>query len=112
MILWAKFMKKYTNFMVKPWNSVENILEKNKKVVIIFGHPLCIPCQKVMLYLPIVMFKVWKKWYKLKFCNVKENCELCKEIWLKKTPVLHIYENGVLKQQIEDDSEIMNFLWI
>lgn len=109
MIFMAKIMKKTTNFMISG-QTLDEIVSKNKKLIIIFGHPKCKPCQRIMLKLPILFPKTLFYWYALRFCNVLENPKKCKEIWVSHTPSLFVYKNWKLDLKISDDREIENFL--
>lgn len=109
MVLWAKIMKKTTNFMINA-AMFDDLIKNNKKFIIIFGHPKCKPCQKIMCRLPIVMIKALLNWYTLKFCNVLENSAKCKEMWINHTPTLYVYENAKLVLKIEDETKFFEFL--
>ena len=92
-ITMSKFMKKYTNFMVWWKNNLDKVIKENKKLIIIFWHPLCIPCKKIMFKIPLIYPFYKTKWYTLKFCNVNENCQTCMEKLIHTTPTLIKYEN-------------------
>ncbi len=90
--------------------SIEEVLEKNKNLIIIFGHPKCKPCQKIMFSIPIIYIKAKIKWYSLKFCNVIENKEKSKNLWISITPSLMVYKDSKIDKKIEVESEIFEFL--
>jgi len=50
-------MKKYTNFMISKNMSIETLLEKHKKLLVIFWHPRCKPCQKIVNLVKKLCFK-------------------------------------------------------
>jgi len=50
----AKFMKKYTDFMVGWPDRLDNIISEHKKIIIIFWHPLCDACKKIMFKIPLI----------------------------------------------------------
>ena len=73
----AKLMKKYSWLVIWWDNQINKVISENKKLVIIYWHPLCIPCKKIFPQI-IPMYIFYKfKWYNLKFANVKEACEKC-----------------------------------
>lgn len=109
MIFLAKIMKHTTNFMIWTKN-IDNIVKQNKNLIIIFGHPKCKPCQKIMFKIPIIFFSALINKYTLKFCNVLENKAKAKEIWIIHTPSLIVYKNGTLFKKIIDEKEINLFL--
>ena len=109
-IFMAKFIKKHTNFMVWWENNLDKVINENNKIIIIFWHPLCIPCQKIMLLMPVIYVYYTIKWYKLKFCNVKENCQECERSFIKTTPTLIVYEKSIEKIKLEDE-EVMKKLF-
>jgi len=82
------FMK-ITPFFIKEKTFFYEIQNK-QKIVIAFGHPNCIWCEKIIFDFPILMYKVLKNWYKLKFCNYKLFPEESKKLWIKTTPSLYI----------------------
>ena len=104
----AKFIKKYTSFMVWWKNNLNKVIEENKKLIIIFWHPLCGPCKKIMIKIPIIFFYYKIKWYNLKFCNVQENCSSCMEKMVHTTPTLVIYKNGKELKRYEDNDVLDN----
>lgn len=104
----AKIIKKYTNFMIWWKNNLEKLIKENNKIIIIFWLPLCIPCKKIMLLIPIIYFYYLFKGYKLKFCNVKENCKECEKHLIHVTPTLIVYENWNEKIRLEDSKVIKN----
>ncbi len=109
MVILAKIMKKTTNFMI--WSEkIENILAKNRNLIIIFGHPKCKPCQKIMFLIPIIYIKSKLAWYNLRFCNVLEHKEKSKKIWINITPTLLVYKDSEINKKIENEKEIFNFL--
>lgn len=92
------------------WKNIWDILEKNKNLIIIFGHPKCKPCQKIMFLIPIIFIKSKLAWYTLRFCNVLEHKEKSKELWINITPTLLVYKDSEIYKKIEDENEIFNFL--
>lgn len=110
MIFGAKTMKKYTSFMLRNPEELKKLVEKNKKSVVVFWHPLCKPCQKIMMMLPFIYPKLLIKGYTLNFCNIKEVIECAKELWITKTPTLVIYDNWKMIKRIDDEKEIFKFL--
>jgi hypothetical protein len=109
MIFMARLIKNTTNFMI--WNkNINKILEKNKNLIIIFGHPKCKPCQKIMFWLPIIFIKSYINWYTLRFCNVIENKEKSKDLWISITPTLLVYKNAEIYKKIKNEKEIFEFL--
>lgn len=57
LFLWcAKFLKKHTNFIIDNFD--ENNLQYSHHIVL-FGHPLCQPCKKIMCKIPYLYVK-WK----------------------------------------------------
>lgn len=111
MIIMARIIKNTTNFMIW-WEKIENILAKNKNLIIIFGHPKCKPCQKIMFMIPIIFIKAKFAWYSLRFCNVIEHKEKSKNLWISITPSLLVYKNTEIYKKIEDENEIFEFLKI
>ncbi len=110
MIFGAKTMKKYTSFMLRSPEELKSLVWKNKKSVVVFWHPLCKPCQKIMMMLPFVYPKLRIKWYTLNFCNIKEVVECAKELGITKTPTLVIYQDWKIQKMIDDEKEIFKFL--
>lgn len=110
MIFFSKIIKKYTNFMIWWYSNLEKTIKNNKKLLIVFWHPKCKPCQKIMFKIPIIYFKTNKKNITLRFCNVLENCEECKKNWITLTPILRYYENWNLIDNITDEKEIFTYL--
>lgn len=110
MIFGAKTMKKHTSFMLRSPDELKKLLEKKKKSVIVFWHPLCKPCQKIMMMLPFIYTKLKFMWYTLNFCNIKEVVECAKVLWITKTPTLIVYKNWELVKRIDDEKEIFHFL--
>lgn len=110
MIFWAKFMKNHSSFMIKTESEYDKILKKRKKIVIIFWHPLCKPCQDIMLRLPYFLYKSFRKKQTLKFCNIKENKDIYKNLFIKKTPTLIYYESWHERQRLENEKYIFDFL--
>nr|MDD3720827.1 thioredoxin family protein [Candidatus Gracilibacteria bacterium] len=110
MVFGAKTMKKHTSFMLRTPEELKNLIEKKKKSVVVFGHPLCKPCQKIMMKLPIIYLKLKFRGYTLNFCNIKEIIECAKTLGIKKTPTLIVYKNGELVKRIDDEKEIFAFL--
>lgn len=109
MVILAKIMKKTTNFMI--WGKkIDEILKKNKNLIIIFGHPKCKPCQKIMFMIPVIFIKSLLDWYTLRFCNVIEHKEKSKELWINITPTLLVYRNAEILKKIENEKEIFEFL--
>lgn len=111
MTFWSKLIKKHTNFMIRDLSDYENVITLNKKLVIIFWHPLCRWCQKIMMTLPYVYLKLKIKWYNLKFCNIRENLEVQQKLEIKKTPTLCIYEESKIINRIEEEKEVIKFLY-
>ncbi len=109
MIFMARIIKNTTNFMIWAKN-IDEILEKNKNLIIIFGHPKCKPCQKIMFMIPIIYLKSKIAWYTLRFCNVIEHKEKSKELWISITPTLLVYKNAEIYKKIENEKEIFDFL--
>ncbi len=103
-------MKKYTSFMLRNPEELKKIVWKNRKSVVVFGHPLCKPCQKIMIMLPFVFLKMKIKWYTLNFCNIKEVEECAISFWITKTPTLVILEKWEIVKKIEDENDIFKFL--
>lgn len=110
MIFGAKTMKKYTSFMLRSLEELKQLVEKNKKSVVVFWYPLCKPCQKIMMMLPFVYPTLRIKWYTLNFCNIKEVKECAKKLWITKTPTLIIYEWWKMVKMIDNEDEIFKFL--
>jgi hypothetical protein len=109
MIFMARIIKYTTNFMI--WdNKIDEILKNNKNLIIIFGHPKCKPCQKIMFMIPIIFIKSMFAWYTLRFCNVIEHKEKSKELWISITPTLLLYKNTEIYKKIENEKEIFKFL--
>ncbi len=82
-----------------------DIIDKYDKLVVIFGHPLCKPCQQIMIKVPIIYLKLKRKWYVLKFCNVIE----CKNYQISKVPTLIEFNKWLEKKRIEED-DIFKYL--
>jgi len=58
----AKLMKKYTNFMISSEYDFNKIKDKNK-LIVVFWHPKCKPCQKIMFkilftYIKLVVYDI------------------------------------------------------
>lgn len=104
----TKIIKKYTAFMVWWKNNLEKLIKENKKLVIIFWHPLCIPCQKIMFKIPVIYLYYKFKWYNLKFCNVKENCKSCEKNLIHTTPTMIIYKEHKEYKRYEDKEVLEN----
>lgn len=93
-LFFAKILKKYTNFMIWNNHSLDSIIKDHSKLIIIFGHPLCGVCKKIMFKIPLIYPYYKFKGYTLKFSNVKENCERCiKNYNINVVPTLIIYKN-------------------
>lgn len=112
MTYWANIMKKTTNFMISSEENLNQNIEKNKKLIIIFGHPKCHPCQKIMLRIPFIIFRFARKWYKIKFCNIKENHKIAENLGISHTPCLIEFIDKKKWKIIKDTNEVFNFLWI
>ncbi|MDD5213198.1 MAG: thioredoxin domain-containing protein [Candidatus Gracilibacteria bacterium] len=102
-------MKKTTNFMIGA-KKIDEILEKNKNLIIIFGHPKCKPCQKIMFMIPIIFIKSKLNGYTLRFCNVIEHKEKSKDLGISITPTLLVYKNAEIYKKIENEKKIFDFL--
>lgn len=111
MIFWSNIIKKHTNFMIRSSYEFDAVIKINKKLVVILWHPLCKTCQKIMITLPFVYIKLKFKWYNLKFCNVQENKEIWTNLKITKTPTLVIYEDSKLIKKIDDEKEVISFLY-
>ena len=109
MIFWARFMKNHSKFIVWGKNNLKTVIEENKNLIIIFGHPLCEPCQKIMFKLPILFLKTKKKKITLKFCNIKENWKDCKCENIEKVPTLIHYKDSKQELKIDNPEEIFAY---
>ena len=100
----AKLMKKYSWLVIWWDNQINKVISENKKLVIIYWHPLCIPCKKIFPQI-IPMYIFYKfKWYNLKFANVKEACEKCvKDNNITITPTMILYKNWKEIKRYEDE---------
>lgn len=110
MIFWAKLMKKNTKFMISWEKNFNEELERFTNLVVIFGHPKCKPCQTIMFKLPFYLYKLYKRKITMKFCNVKENSILAKNLGVQITPTLIYYKNWKQTVKIEDENKIFDFL--
>ena len=112
-LFWAKFLKKHTNFMVWSADRLDTIIKENPKLIIIFWHPLCDACKKIMFKIPLIYPYYKFKGYTLKFSNVKENCASCIEKCnIHVVPTMVIYENGKEVKRYEDDKVLENLFKI
>lgn len=109
-VFFSNIIKKYTNFMIKSEFELTKIISKNKKVIIIFGHPLCSWCQKIMCLIPYFFIKSLFKNITLKFCNVNENKNIITKFWIVISPTLCYFEDNILKEKFEDEKVILNNL--
>jgi len=105
----AKLMKKYSWLVIWWDKQINKVISNNKKLVIIYGHPLCIPCKKIFPQI-IPMYIFYKfKWYNLKFANVKEACEKCvKENNITTTPTMVLYHDWKETKRYEDNEVLKN----
>ncbi len=103
----SKFMKKYTKFIIKDLN----YLDSNRKYVIIFWHPKCSSCQKIMFSFPKIYLRLKIKWIFIRFCNVLENSNLCMKIWIYDVPCLLLIENGKIIKKVTGERDILEFLY-
>jgi len=110
MIFFAKIIKKTTNFMISWEKSLESCIKNHKKLIIIFWHPKCKPCQMIMLKIPYLYIKCLVKWITLKFCNVLENSDSCKKLWIQIVPYLFYFKNWEIVKKIDTESDIFKFL--
>jgi thiol-disulfide isomerase/thioredoxin len=87
----------------------EEIILKNKKVIIILGHPLCQPCQRLFFLVPVLFIRSKFKGRVLRFCNVREVPEIALKYNITTTPTLLYFENQKEKNRITDPFEIYIF---
>jgi len=107
-LVWANLMKKYTSLMIGWKNNLEKVVNENKKLIVIFWHPLCIPCKKIFIKVPVIFVFYKFKGYTLKFCNLKDNNEHCEKYNINTTPTMIIFENGKEVKRYEDEEVLKN----
>ncbi|USN59244.1 MAG: thioredoxin family protein [Candidatus Peribacteria bacterium] len=99
-------MKRYTSFMIRDSEELTQRIETKPKLCVIFGHPLCKPCQKIMFMLPMLLFYSGRRGYALRFCNIKEHKKIAASVGISFTPTLGVYQSGKLQKKFEDFDEI------
>lgn len=107
-LFWAKIIKKYTKFMVSGRENLEKHLKKNKKMLIIFWHPLCGPCKKIMFLTPILYTFYALKWFKMKFIDIKENLDIAEFLDIKVTPTMISFKEWKPVKKFEDEEVMKN----
>ena len=100
-----------TNFIIKSKLELDLENQKNNNLIIIFGHPLCLECQKIMSTIPYLIIKFFIKNTCIKFCNIKENKEIADFYWIKTSPTLTIFKNWKLVKITSDFKEIKKGLY-
>lgn len=111
LFLWgAKVIKKYTNFMIPSYEKFEETLAKHKKVLIIFWHPLCVPCKKIMCLTPFLYIFYKIKWIQMKFCDIRENKKIAETLKITTTPSMIIYADWKILKRFEDEQVMKNIL--
>lgn len=96
--------------MISGEKNFEEILKKYDRLIVVFGHPKCKPCQSIMLKLPFYLYKLHKRSITMKFCNVKENSTLAKSQDVQIVPTLVLYKDWKQVKKLEDENKIFEFL--
>ena len=104
----SKLIKRYSNFIIDSW--LESEIKNHKKIIVIFWHPMCKPCQKIMFKIPFLYLKTKKNNITLKFCNITlYNWDL-KWLWVFRVPTLIYFEWWKIYKKIDDEKEIFDYL--
>ena len=96
--------------MIRSKAEMERYKKKYRNLVVIFGHPLCGPCQQIMMKLPYYMYKAVRNKYTLKFCNINELKSIAKEYGITITPTLIYFKQTEEYKRYDDPEKLLNFL--
>ena len=95
--------------MLRTESEFNAALKQNPDILIIFGHPLCQPCQKIFLQIPIVYTKCLLKKRTLRFCNIRELPKIGEKYQIEWTPTLIHFIDGKEQTRITKYKEVIKY---